>query len=151
MARYSNSLGKTNDNLPLLRPTQKPKTRRIHLGIVAACVAVFGASSVFYLSGYLPTHTTFATRDIRDQGLWDNGNQQAQVVSPGISWSSFQYGLEQCQSIQQHDSDKQQQQQQQSRRNPRSAYHGKLLIKNGHMWLGDRYLDGDLLVEDPRP
>ncbi|CDS12474.1 hypothetical protein LRAMOSA04668 [Lichtheimia ramosa] len=148
MARYSNSLGKTNDNLPLLRPTQKPKTRRIHLGIVAACVAVFGASSVFYLSGYLPTHTTFATRDIRDQGLWDNGNQQAQVVSPGISWSSFQYGLEQCQSIQQHDSDKQQQQQQQSRRNPRSAYHGKLLIKNGHMWLGDRYLDGDLLVED---
>ena len=150
MARYSNSLGKSNDELPLLRPTQKPKTRRIHLGIVAACVAVFGASSVFYLSGYLPTHTTFATRDISNQGIWDNGNQQAPVISPGISWSSFQYGLEQCETIQQQSNHPPQQQQHQSksRRNPRSANHGKLLIKNGHMWLGDRYLDGDLLVQD---
>lgn len=152
MARHSNSLGKSNDELPLLRPTaHKPKSRRIHLGIVAACVAVFGASSVFYLSGYLPTHTTFATRDINDQGLWGNGNQQSPVISPGISWSSFQYGLSQCESIQQQqdsNNNNQQQQQQQSRRNPRSANSGKLLIKNGHMWLGDRYLDGDLLVED---
>ncbi|KAI9468661.1 hypothetical protein BDB00DRAFT_777303 [Zychaea mexicana] len=132
---------------------KKSSTR---LGLIAAALTVFGVTSI-YLGSQLPNNDEYSTfvTSVNAQGLW--GGEGGSVIAPGISYTSFQYGLSKCQ---QHDVDQQQQQSTSSnkssdsgsslprQRNPRGPSNSKLLIKNGHIWLGDRYLDGDILIQD---
>lgn len=126
------------------------RRKRLTCTAVAVAVAAFSATSL-YLAAHLPSslQPKYATSAANVQGLWGNGGASNNVVSPGISLESFQYGLSKCQAISSSSDDFSPLEATQVRsRNPRSAGNTTLLIKNGHIWLGDRYLDGDILVSD---
>ena len=114
------------------RPIQKQRQR--HHGFIAASIALFITTSL-YLASQLPS---------LENGF---GSQHDKVITPGIGHTSFEYGLSQCESILEKPSssfniDNI------TRTNPRATSNSTLLIKNGHFWLGDHYVDGDLLVKD---
>ena len=167
MTRYQSGGGlPTNDNAykPLLNhdfpstATNKKKaiTRRCY-GLIAAALAVFGVTSI-YLSSQVPNHDEYSTfQNVGTQNLW--GGDSRSVVAPGISYASFKYGLSQCQQITKQQQQKLTQQQREKedtddelprrQRNPRGPVNTTLLVKNGYIWLGDRYLDGgDVLIKD---
>lgn len=113
------------------RPILPAQRRRRH-GVIAASIALFVATSL-YLTSQLPS---------LEDGFVSHHDK---VVSPGIGHASFEYGLSQCESILEEPSPSIDNI---SRTNPRATSNSTLLIKNGHLWLGDRYVDGDLLVQD---
>lgn len=113
------------------RPMPRQRLRR-H-GVIAASIALFITTSL-YLTSQLPS---------LEDGFISHHDK---VVPPGIGHASFEYGLSQCESILQESSfptfDNI------SRTNPRATSNSTLLIKNGRIWLGDHYINGDLLVQD---
>lgn len=113
------------------RPMPRQRLRR-H-GVIAASIALFITTSL-YLTSQLPS--------LEDGFI----SPYDKVVPPGIGHASFEYGLSQCESILQESSfpifDNI------SRTNPRATSNSTLLIKNGRIWLGDHYINGDLLVQD---
>ncbi|KAI8093884.1 uncharacterized protein BX664DRAFT_330873 [Halteromyces radiatus] len=137
-------------SIPLLQPsnqhTSRSSRKKTRLALTLSVAVLFGTSCLL-LSRQLPQTSS--------SSLYSNNKnnfilQNDQVVSPGISWTSFQQGLGQCRDIKEralaftnttrvrH-------------RNPRAStasVEKPLLIKNGHIWLGDRYLDGDVLIKD---
>ncbi|KAI9317393.1 hypothetical protein BX666DRAFT_1856754 [Dichotomocladium elegans] len=141
MTRYS--IIDDNDQLPLLEPGPKPQSRKKQPRwtiAAAATLVVFGLTSV-YLSRHLPAAVSIS-QETSAQGLWPK--TRPEVIAPGISLASFEYGLTQCELA------KTPKVNPPSPRtsNPRSAMtNSTLLIKNGHLWLGDKYFDGDILVE----
>ncbi|KAI7851769.1 hypothetical protein BDC45DRAFT_571641 [Circinella umbellata] len=100
----------------------------------------------------VPNHSESSTLKInpfdkRELLSRDSGS----VTSAGISYASFKYGLSQCQQITKQQREKQNTNKELPRRqrNPRGPTNTTLLIKNGYIWLGDRYLDGgDILIKD---
>ncbi|KAI9312586.1 hypothetical protein BX666DRAFT_1984528 [Dichotomocladium elegans] len=78
----------------------------------------------------------FANRHNHDVGI------------PGISLATFQEGLAQCERHVFSSSPAEQLRTRSDRTNPRGAINTTLLIKNGHIWLGNRYVDGDVLIRD---
>ncbi|KAI8139957.1 hypothetical protein BJV82DRAFT_645934 [Fennellomyces sp. T-0311] len=142
MTRYQSGDPATRRN-DTLKPLLDGRTRKkpTRLGLIAAALTLFGVTSI-YLGIHLPSHEEYSTFDtVNAQGLWGGGN--GGVVSPGISYASFQYGLSKCQEHQEKEIQPAERQ-----RNPRGPSNSTLLIKNAHIWLGNRYLDGDILVED---
>ncbi|KAG1447598.1 hypothetical protein G6F56_009209 [Rhizopus delemar] len=120
----------SNGYEPLLGSNKRPSRRRY---ILTASLVLFGASCV-YMSRQLPT------ADIRPTSLWSD----SKVVLPGISASSFEYGQSQCEK------NKFRQQTNTTRkrhRNPRGT-NDRVLIENGHLWLQDHYLEGDIYLEN---
>lgn len=109
-----------------------PKQRRRRHFVIAASIALFITTSL-YLTSQLPS---------LEDGFISHHDK---VVPPGIGHASFEYGLSQCQSILEERSPSIDNI---SRTNPRATSNSTLLIKNGHLWLDDRYVDGDLLVQD---
>lgn len=128
------------------RSTTKRKTR---LALTLSAAVVFGVSCLL-LSRQLP-HATMSS--INNNSKFYNqgtGSSDNQVVSPGISFSSLQQGLDQCHGIKERAS-RTTNATRIRHRNPRASASsvGKtLLIKNGRLWLGNRYLNGDVLIQD---
>lgn len=118
---------------------QKKKHQKRFL-ITAAAVTLFGTSCI-YLSRQLPRHDPVAAT-----GFWD---KEPHVISPGISFDSFEAGLAKCQwneeRAQQHTNTTRTR-----TRNPRAVPNTpSILIRNGHVWLGDRYLEkGQVYLEN---
>ncbi|KAI8331050.1 hypothetical protein BC941DRAFT_439652 [Chlamydoabsidia padenii] len=136
--------------MPLLQSEHSvPKStskRTTKLALTLGAAVVIGASCLL-LSRQLPqaSLTGYNTVYLQSGVSFEND-----VVSPGISLSSLQQGLGQCRDIKERASSFTNTTRVRHR-NPRasSSSVGKsLLIKNGHIWLGDRYVDGDVLVED---
>ncbi|KAG2228204.1 hypothetical protein INT45_010996 [Circinella minor] len=166
MTRYQSGGGlPTIDNAykPLLdhdfpsTATVKKKATRRYYGLIGTALAVFGITCI-YLSSQIPNHDEYSTfQNVDTQNLW--GSDSASVIAPGISYASFKYGLSQCQQITKQQQQKLTQKQREEQdtdeelprrqRNPRGPTNTTLLIKNGYVWLGDRYLDGgDILIKD---
>ncbi|PHZ15571.1 composite domain of metallo-dependent hydrolase [Rhizopus microsporus ATCC 52813] len=85
--------------------------------------------------------------EINQQSLWNNDN--GKVVSPGISFDSFEYGLSKCQfNIERNRVSTNTTRPR--HRNPRAAPEAeRVLIRNGHIWLKDHYLEGgDIYLEN---
>jgi hypothetical protein len=134
---------KSSATRPLLNPDYS-NHRKTRLVLTASALAFFGTTCV-YLSNHLPA--IVLTSNVQTQGFWSD--TAPQVVSPGISLSSFQYGLDQCQQTQirkeavtnttrtRH-------------RNPRAAPDATdILIRNGHVWLGESYLEqGEIYLKN---
>jgi hypothetical protein len=122
---------------PLLNPdfSSYHNNRKTRLVLTASALAFFGTTCV-YLSNHLPTITT---NNVQAEGFWKDDS--AQVISPGISLSSFQYGLDQCQQIQSRN-EAVTNTTRTRHRNPRAAPDASdILIRNGHVWLGESYLE----------
>ncbi|CAO3651530.1 unnamed protein product [Mucor fragilis] len=143
----NNSKGKTR---PLLHPdfpsSHNRKQQRTRLLLTVSALAFFGSSCV-YLSHHLPS-VALTSKQVETQGLWDS-TSQAKVVSPGISLNSFEQGLAQCQAVVERD----QAHTNSTRtrhRNPRVAPEASdVLIRNGHIWLGNNYLEaGQIYLKD---
>ncbi|KAI9276924.1 hypothetical protein BDA99DRAFT_554869 [Phascolomyces articulosus] len=127
--------------------TKKKKSTTARLGLIAAALTVFGITSI-YLGTQLPSHDEYSTFDqVKTQGLW--GSDNGPIVAPGISYASFQYGLSKCQQASAQETQQQPETLSPRQRNPRGPSNSTLLIKNGYIWLGNRYLDGgDILIQD---
>ncbi|KAL0074749.1 hypothetical protein J3Q64DRAFT_1202866 [Phycomyces blakesleeanus] len=142
MARYSNTSQDSQSPL-LVDSVQKSPRRRTRLIWSLSALAVFGLTCI-YLTHSLPSAPI---EGIHSQAFWSD-SAAAKVVAPGISLKSFNHGLSKCQSI----LERQHKETNTSRvrhRNPRAVSKEKLLlIKNGQIWLNDRYLHGDILIED---
>ncbi|EIE86895.1 hypothetical protein G6F46_009188 [Rhizopus delemar] len=131
---YSSSTGYK----PLLNPDDRPyrNKQRTRLLLTASALALFGTSCV-YLSRHLPTAQYATLPVINEQSIWGDSTK---VVSPGISIDSFEYGLAKCQ----YNLERSRAFTNTTRtrhRNPR-AVTGRVLIRNGHLWLNDHYLEG---------
>jgi hypothetical protein len=130
------------------RSTTKRKTR---LALTLSTAVVFGVSCLL-LSRQLP-HATVSSLNSNNNGKFNiqgTGSSESPVVSPGISFSSLQQGLDQCHGIKERASTTTNTTRIRHR-NPRasaSSVGKSLLIKNGRLWLGSRYLDGDVLIQD---
>ncbi|KAK4514180.1 uncharacterized protein ATC70_001767 [Mucor velutinosus] len=143
----NNSKGKTQ---PLLLPdfpsSYNRKQQRTRLLLTVSALAFFGSSCV-YLSHHLPA-IALTSSPAEAQGLWDS-TSQAKVISPGISLNSFEQGLAQCQAV--VDRDQAYTNNTRTRhRNPRVAPEATdILIRNGHVWLGNSYLEeGQVYLKD---
>lgn len=107
--------------------------------IVVFVLLAFIVGATFYTSTHLPTFSITDAPTI--------ANSQETVVPAGISYSTFQHGLAQCETL----SRPRPVAQPVSERtmNPRGAVNTTLLVKNGYIWLGNQYMDGgDVLVQD---
>lgn len=142
----NSSRGKTQ---PLLNPdfpsSYNRKQQRTRLLLTVSALAFFGSSCV-YLSHHLPAIAL--TSQVETQGLWDSASN-TKVVSPGISLNSFEQGLAQCQAV--VDRDQAYTNLTRTRhRNPRAAPEASdILIRNGHIWLGNSYLEaGQIYLKD---
>lgn len=150
-------LASTGDpQTPLLAPGEPANKsygvrRKTRFALMAAGLTACAAAT-FVLCTRLPEQQTLeeqqsrASAGMHAQALW--GGSGGTVVPPGISFRSFQHGLSKCEAIQSWVRPSTEAPQA-ARVNPRAANAGHtLLIKNGHIWLGDRYLDGDIYVAD---
>lgn len=140
-----NSKKKDASNRPLLNhELRRPNNNKARLVLTASALAFFGTTCV-YLSNHLPA---VVLTNVNNQNLpWHEST--AKVVSAGISLNSFEYGLNKCQDT----IDLSQAKTNTTRtrhRNPRRAPEATdILIQNGHIWLGDRYLEGgDVYLKD---
>ncbi|KAI9354046.1 hypothetical protein BD770DRAFT_325324 [Pilaira anomala] len=132
---------KDSTSRPLLgHEVSRHKTTNKRSYVVVGSFLLFGFSFI-YLSRQLPT----IAQQVSPQAIWHESNK---VISPGISLTSFEQGIERCQ----YSLDRAEAQTNQTRtrhRNPRKAPDATdLLIHHGHIWLGDRYLDGDIYLKD---
>ena len=158
--RQSGGRSSTNDSaekplldydFPSTTTMKKKNATRRYCGTIAAAVAVFGIISI-YLGSQAPNngeHNTLKNNEFDKPDFW--GGDSGSVISPGISYASFKYGLSQCQKItkQQEEKEYLNRELPPRQRNPRGPENTTLLIKNGYIWLGDRYLDGgDILIKD---
>ncbi|KAF7723426.1 hypothetical protein EC973_002025 [Apophysomyces ossiformis] len=141
----TNDLNSSNKGVmqPLLphenrKPTYK---RRARIAFTVGALALFGTSCI-YLSQRLPHD---GSTYMQAQGILKTPSEN--VVPPGISFSSFQRGLDRCQAILDR-STAAINTTRRRHRNPRAAGYGQLLIRNGRLWLGDRYKHGDILIEN---
>lgn len=124
-----------NNNETSRRSLSNNKTRLV---LTASALAFFGTTCV-YLSNHLPA--IVVTSNVNSQGLsWHESS--AKVISPGISLTSFEQGLEKCQfSVERSQAEANTTRTR--HRNPRTAPEATdILIQNGHIWLGDKYLQG---------
>ncbi|KAI9019283.1 hypothetical protein CLU79DRAFT_759500 [Phycomyces nitens] len=142
MARFSDA--SQDSHSPLLADqTNKASRRRSCLIWSLGALALFNLTFI-HLSRSLPEAPV---EEIQSQAFWSDSTGP-KVVAPGISMKSFNHGFSKCQAI----VDRQQQATNTSRvrhRNPRAALRDKqLLIKNGRIWLNNRYEDGDILIEN---
>lgn len=134
------------------RSTTKRKTR---LALTLSAAVVFGVSCLL-LSRQLPHATVSSLNNNNNNNgngnfnIQGTGSSESPAVSPGISFSSLQQGLDQCHGIKERASSTTNTTRIRHR-NPRasaSSIGKSLLIKNGRLWLGNRYLDGDVLIQD---
>ncbi|RCH78678.1 hypothetical protein CU098_002240 [Rhizopus stolonifer] len=147
MSGILNSKKSRGSTRPLLGPDfssyhSRQKNQKTRLIVTASALALFGTTCV-YLARHLPA---IQTMDIHTQSLWQDTSN---VVSPGISLTSFEHGLLQCQ----YNSDRANVVTNTTRtrhRNPRRAPDAvDTLIINGHVWLGDKYLaKGQVYLKD---
>jgi hypothetical protein len=124
---------------PLLNnDASRRSNNKARLVLTASALAFFGTTCV-YLSNHLPA--IVLTGNVSNQGLsWHESSSK--VVSPGISLGSFEQGLHKCQySVERSQAETNTTRQR--HRNPRTAPEATdILIQNGHIWLGDSYLEG---------
>ena len=140
-----------NHDFPSTATMKEKNGTRRYCSVIAAAVAVFGIISI-YLGSHARNNGEYNTLknnvfDKRD--IW--GSDSGSVISPGISYASFQYGVSQCQKIAKQQEEKKYLNSELPRRqrNPRGPKNTTLLIKNGYIWLGNDYLDGgDILIKD---
>ncbi|KAI8391310.1 uncharacterized protein BYT42DRAFT_556455 [Radiomyces spectabilis] len=118
------------------------KRQRSRIALAISLLTVFGGACV-YLACQLPS--TASTKAIQAENFWFD--DATRVVAPGISLASFYHGFSKCQSIRER-ALAETNTTRLRHRNPRSATSKALVIKNGHLWLGDRYFDGDILIEN---
>ncbi|KAI8972060.1 hypothetical protein BDF20DRAFT_915791 [Mycotypha africana] len=127
------------------------KQQKIRQLSTVAALALFGLSCV-YLSKHLPTvvltsdDNTIVTES--SDNIWDKASKFL-VISPGISYHSFEEGLSKCQAIENRNNAVTNT----SRRRHRNPHAPKnaedILIRNGYIWLGDRYLNsGDVYIQN---
>ncbi|ORX60590.1 composite domain of metallo-dependent hydrolase [Hesseltinella vesiculosa] len=132
------------DSLPLLS-TDRPRKRQRPWKTLVGGTALF-AVCCFFLSRQLPTV------NIRTSSLVVETNkvtiqQDDRVVMPGISAASMDYGLHHCRRI--HDQAHAHTNTTRRRhRNPRAGKSQATLITNAQLWVGDQFIQGDLLVEN---
>ncbi|KAG0177028.1 hypothetical protein DFQ28_003324 [Apophysomyces sp. BC1034] len=145
MANNFDSSGKGAMQPLLPHETRKPTyKKRARLALTVGAIALFGTSCI-YLSQKLPGDASVRTASVQEQVLWEGASQK--VIPPGISSETFNRGLDKCQAIFER-SISATNTTRQRHRNPRAGGAGQILIKNGRIWLGDKYLDGDILIED---
>ncbi|KAG2214564.1 hypothetical protein INT45_014298, partial [Circinella minor] len=122
-----------------------------YYGISAMLLIVVGIISI-YLGSHTPNRSESTTLKTNPFNKGEPlSRDSGSVISAGISYGSFKYGLSQCQQITKQQQEKQDKNKELPRRqrNPRGPTNTTLLIKNGYIWLGDRYLDGgDILIKD---
>lgn len=135
---------------PLLNPdfptSYSRKQQRTRLILTVSALAFFGSSCV-YLSNHLPA-IGLTSSNVQTEGFWDNP-VNSKVVSPGISLTSFEQGLSKCQYV--VDRDQAYTNTTRTRhRNPRAAPEApNILIRNGHIWLGNSYLEqGEIYLKN---
>lgn len=148
---YSNK-AKSSATRPLLNPDYSSyhSSRKTRLVLTASALAFFGTTCV-YLSNHLPAIALNSNHNnknnVQTEGFWKD--TASQVVSPGISLDSFHYGLGQCQQTQERN-EAVTNATRIRHRNPRAAPDATdILIRNGHVWLGESYLDaGEVYLKD---
>ncbi|KAJ8659950.1 hypothetical protein O0I10_004176 [Lichtheimia ornata] len=107
--------------------------------LVVFVLLAFIAGATFYSCTHLPAFSIADTPTI--------AHAQETVVPPGISHTSFEHGLAQCEALQRPRPVPQPVSERTV--NPRGAVNSTLLIKNGYIWLGNEYMDGgDVLIQD---
>ncbi|KAI9252557.1 hypothetical protein EDC94DRAFT_620964 [Helicostylum pulchrum] len=124
---------------PLLgHDTRRKPAQKGRFIMLGSAVAFFGFSCI-YLSNHLPTI------QVNPTALWHESNK---VITPGISFSSFEQGIQSCQfNLERAETETNATRTR--HRNPRKAPDATdLLVQNAHIWLGDKYLDGDIYLKD---
>lgn len=107
--------------------------------LVVFVLLAFIAGATFYSCTHLPAFSIADTPTIAPA--------QETVVPPGISHTSLEHGLAQCEALQRPRPVPQPVSERTV--NPRGAVNSTLLIKNGYIWLGNEYMDGgDVLIQD---
>ncbi|ORZ24343.1 hypothetical protein BCR42DRAFT_402733 [Absidia repens] len=142
-------------SIPLLHseyPTPRAAKWKTRMALTIGAVVAFGTSCIL-LSRQLP-HASPSNTTLNSYGndayIQDSGFFANDVVAPGISLASLQRGLAQCRDIKEREGAFTNTTRLRHR-NPRaspSSMGKHLLIKNGHIWLGDHYVDGDILIQD---
>ncbi|KAI9487510.1 MAG: hypothetical protein EXX96DRAFT_553535 [Benjaminiella poitrasii] len=136
-----------NSDFPNSHSRKQQKTRLI---LIISALAFFGTTCV-YLSNHLPT-IVLQKSSVDANDFW-NDHPTAKVVSPGISFESFERGLAQCQhtiNVKQEQIRADANKTRIRHRNPRAAPNApNVLIRNGHVWLKDHYLEnGEIYLNE---